>query len=169
MVSLGKDDWDSVAEMDTDSLVSATKVLVDVVTAVGAARETVLVPTVKVNDAVRVMGQEVLRVSSNEDSEVHVDVVVSTVTTEDNVVDKDWGELRFGITDEDCGHDVDWSDPAVVEVEKADEGNISELCSNVVDSIIESELLEPVTELVCQSVVIVVHGANEVSIDWVGV
>lgn len=165
MVSLGKDDWDSVAEMDTDSLVSATKVLVDVVTAVGVARETVLVPTVKVNDAVRVMGQEVLRVSSNEDSEVHVDVVVSTVTVEDNVVDKDWGELRLGITDEDCDHDGDWSDPAVVEIEKADEGNTSELCSNVVDSTVESELLEPVIEPVCQSVVIVVHGANEVSND----
>lgn len=162
LVSLGKDGRDSVAEMDTDSLVSATKVLVDVVAVVGLAGETVLVPTVRVNDAVCVMGQEVLRVSSNEDSEVNVDVVVSIIPIEDNVVDKDWGELRSGITGEDWDHDIDWSEPAVVEIENTDEENISELCCNVVDVIIEAESLEVVIEPLRQSVVIVVHGANEV-------
>lgn len=150
--------------MDTDSVVSATEMLVDVVAAVGLAEETVPVPTVKVNDAVSVMGREELRVISTEDSEVQAEVFVST-TVEVDVVGKDWKELRSGIRDEDGGEDKDWTDPAVVKVEEADEGDVSEFCSNVVVGIIVAESLEVVIKLACQSVVIAVHGTNEVSID----
>lgn len=152
--------------MDTDLLESATEMLVDVVVAARLAEETVLVPTVRVNDAVSVMEREELRVSSNDDSEVQVEVVVST-TVEVDVVGKDWEELRSGIRDEDCDKDIDWTDPGVVEMEGAEEEDISEFCSSVVDEIIVAESLEVVIKLACQSVVIVVHGANEVSIDRV--
>lgn len=150
--------------MDTDLLESATEMLVDVVVAVRLAEEMVLVPTVRVNDAVSVMEREELRVSSNDDSEVQVEVVVS-ITVEVDVVDKDWEELMSGTRDEDCDNDLDWTDPAVVKMEEADEGDISEICPKVVDGIIVAESPELVIELACQNVVIVVHGANEVSID----
>lgn len=55
----------------------------------------------------------------------------------------------------------------MVEIEEADEGDISEICSGVVDGNIVAESLGVVIKLACQSVVIVVHGANEVSIDRV--
>lgn len=71
-VLLGKDGWDSAAVLVTGVPVSATEVRVDVVIAVGLARETVLVVTTKVNDAVCVMGREELRVSSIEDSEAEM-------------------------------------------------------------------------------------------------
>lgn len=151
--------------MDTDLIVSATEMLVDLVAAVGLAEETVLSPTVKVNDAVSVMEREELRVSWNEDCVVQVEVVVST-TVEVDVVGKDWEELGSGIRDEDCDKDIDWTDPAVVEMEEAEEGDISEICPSVVDGSIVAESLV-VIKLACQSVVIVVHGANEVSIDRV--
>lgn len=150
--------------MDTDLVVSATELLVDRVAAVRLAEETVLVPTVKVNDAVSVMGREELRVSWKEGFEVQVEVLVSTAVEVD-VVGKGWEELRSGIRDEDCDKDIDWTDPTVVEREEADEGDISELCSNVVDEIIVEEAPEVVIKLACQSVVIAVHGVNEVSID----
>lgn len=126
-----------------------------------------LVPKTKVNDAVCVMVWKELRLGMIEDSETQTEVVVSMTTVEDDVVGKDWGELRSGIKGEEWDQDVDWSDPGVVEIEKADEEDVLELWSNVVDVIIEAEFLEAVIELLCQSVVIVVHGANEVSIDRV--
>lgn len=92
--------------MDTDLIVSATEMLVDVMAAVGLAEETVLSPTVNVNDAVSVMEREELRVSWNEDTVVQVEVVVST-KVEVDVVGKDWVELMSGIRDEDCDKDMD--------------------------------------------------------------
>lgn len=81
------------------------------------------------------------------------------------MVGKDWGELRSGIKGEGWDQDVDWSDPAVVEIEKTGEGDVSGYCPVVVDVTIETELPEAMIELVCQSVVIVVHGAKEISFD----
>lgn len=155
-VLLGKDGWDSAAVLVTGVPGSATEVRVDVVTAVGLARETVLIVTTKVNDAVCVMGREELRVSSIEDSEAQMEIVVSSTTVEDDVVGKDWGELRSGIKGDEWDPDMDWSDPAVVEIENSDEGGVSEY---------ETELLEAMVKLLCQSVVIVVHGAKEISFD----
>lgn len=164
-VLLGKDGLDSAAVLVTGVPVSATEVRVDVVIAVGLARETVLIVTLKVNDAVCVMGRDELRVSSIEDSEAQMEIVVSSTTVEDDVVGKDWGELRSGIRGEEWDEDVDWSVPAVVEIEETDEGDVSGYWPVVVDVIIESELPEAVTKLVGQSVVIVVHGAKEISVD----
>lgn len=161
-VLLGKDGEDSAAVLVTGVPVSATEVRVDVVIAVGLARETV---TLKVNDAVCVMGRDELRVSSIEDSEAPMEIVVSSTTVEDDVVGKDWGELRSGIRGEEWDEDVDWSVPAVVEIEETDEGDVSGYWPVVVDVIIESELPEAVTKLVGQSVVIVVHGAKEISVE----
>lgn len=134
-VLLGKDGRDAVVELDSGSLV-AVKVLVHVVAAVGLFGETELGPTVKVNDAVCVIGREELRVSANE-------------------------EIRVVGWD----GDVDCVGPSVLEVDATDEGDISVLCPNVVDEFMAAELLGAVTELICQSVVIVVHGASEGSID----
>lgn len=92
------------------------------------------------NDAVCVVVRKELRLSMIEDSEAQTKVVVSAATVEDDVVGKDWGELRSGIKREDWNQDVDGSDPGVVEIEKADKGDVSELWSNVVDVIIEAEL-----------------------------
>lgn len=164
-VLLGKDGEDSAAVLVTGVPVSATEVRVDVVIAVGLSRETVLIVTLKVNDAVCVMGRDELRVSSIEDSEAPMEIVVSSTTVEDDVVGKDWGELRSGIRGEEWDEDVDWSVPAVVEIEETDEGDVSGYWPVVVDVIIESELPEAVTKLVGQSVVIVVHGAKEISVD----
>lgn len=164
-VLLGKDGEDSAAVLVTGVPVSATEVRVDVVIAVGLARETVLIVTLKVNDAVCVMGRDELRVSSIEDSEAQMEIVVSSTTVEDDVVGKDWGELRSGIRGEEWDEDVDWSVPAVVEIEETDERDVSGYWPVVVDVIIESELPEALTKLVGQSVVIVVHGAKEMSFD----
>lgn len=117
------------------SLVTA-KVLVGVDTVLGLLEEAMLDPIVKVKDAVCVMVKEELELDSNEE-----------------------------IREVDWDGDVDWVDPAVMEIEATDETDTSELCPNVADEPMTAELLEVVTELLYQIVVIVDQGAKEDSID----
>lgn len=139
LVLLGNDSWVSVAEITTDLLASAAEVLIDVVGAVGLAGETVLVLMSKVNDAVWVTGREELRVSSAEGSEVQVEVVVSATTVDFEVVGNHWGEPRSGMEDDNWDQDKDWSGPVMEGFEKADEGDVSEFCSEIVVEITVAE------------------------------
>lgn len=74
-------------------------------------------------------------------------------------------ELRLDSNEEI--RDVDWVDSAVMEIKATDEADTSVLCPKVFDESMIAELLETVTELLYQSVVIVDHGAKEDSIDRV--
>lgn len=110
--------------------------LVGVEAALGLLGYATLDPIVKVNDAVRVMAREELRLGSNEE-----------------------------IRDVDWAGDVDWVDAAAMEIEVTDEADTSVLCANIFVECVAAELLEAVSELLYQSVVIVDHGAKEDSID----